>query len=258
KADATIARGFDRRARGRGVIDALVRADGVQNRMTARGIEVRADAPEVERRAQELPVHAAALGREITVDLTVRRRVMDRAMNLTVVDEFGGHDAPIAEVAAVAVLLFVDQVEAIARPDIEREVDLPPEDVVRELQDGFRADAGGAGRNEQGRVDRPLRSRRPDLDRRGDDVRGEAAGGARHRQDFRFADAVVQRLHRAVIVNHGDFLARPDLIQRLTHPGQVKNRGQVVETEPEPAEDSFQRVVAPHGEIDFVATRFWT
>ena len=133
-------------------------------------IEVRADAREVERRAQKLPAHAASVGREVVGDLAVRGFEVHGAMNRAVVDEVGGENSAVADVLAVAELLLVDQVEAVARLDVEREIDVPAEDVVGEPQDDLRADAGGARRDEQGRVDRALRAAFADLDGRCDDL----------------------------------------------------------------------------------------
>src|SRR4029078_4363366 len=64
EAHATITGRLDDRAGGRGVVHALVRADHVQERMLAPRVEVRAYAREVERCAQKLAPHAAAIRRE--------------------------------------------------------------------------------------------------------------------------------------------------------------------------------------------------
>ena len=85
-------------------------------------------------------------------------------MRSPVVDEVCGQNAAVAHVLPVSKLLLVDQAEAIARLDVEREVDVPAEDVIRKAQDDFRADAGGASRYEQGRFDRAVRTRFTNLD----------------------------------------------------------------------------------------------
>src|SRR3990172_7639426 len=111
-------------------------------------VEVRADAREVERRTHELPAHAAALRREVVVDVAVRGGVAHGAKRLAVVHELGSQDPPVANELAVAVFVLVNHVEAVARPNVEREIDIPPEDVIRESQYRVGTHAGGARRDE--------------------------------------------------------------------------------------------------------------
>src|SRR5882757_6356387 len=65
-ADTAIARRAHRGTHGRGVVDALVRPDQVQDGVIARTVEFGADAAELDRRAQKGLVQAAAVGGEIT------------------------------------------------------------------------------------------------------------------------------------------------------------------------------------------------
>src|SRR5689334_15052413 len=51
--DAAVAGRLDRRADGRGIVRAEVRAEAVEHRVEARAAEIRADAEHVDRRAQE-------------------------------------------------------------------------------------------------------------------------------------------------------------------------------------------------------------
>ena len=84
-------------------------------------------------------------------------------MQRAVVDEIRSEDPAVADVFAVLELLLVDHVELVAGLNVEREIDVPAEDVVGEPQDDFRADAGGARCDEQRRVDRALRAAFADL-----------------------------------------------------------------------------------------------
>ena len=217
EADAAVAGRLDDRAGRRRVVDALVRADRVEDRMAAARIEVRADAREVERRAQELPAHAATVGREVVGDLAVGGFEVDGAMHRAVVDEIRREDAAVADVLAVAILLFVDQVEAVAGLDVEREIDVPAEDVVGEPQDDFGADAGGAGRDEQRGIDRAVRAALSRISTGvAIDLGREAASSlARDREHFGLADAAAQRLHQAFVVHQRDRVAWPQPIQLL-------------------------------------------
>src|SRR5688572_24074464 len=120
-------------------------------------------------------------------------------MNCAVVEEIRSENAPVADVLAVAKLLLIDQVETVAGLDVEREIDVPAENVVGEPQDDFGADTCGARGDEQRRVDRALRMAFVDVDRRSDDLGGEWRGAglvdSGNRQHFRLADAAAQRLN---------------------------------------------------------------
>ena len=60
------------------------------------------------------------------------------------VDEFSGEDAAIVHVVVVTKLLFVYHRKFIAGLNIQSEVDIPTEDVVRHLHDQIGAHAGFA------------------------------------------------------------------------------------------------------------------
>src|SRR5690606_25422674 len=92
----------------------------------------------------KLAPHAASVRGEVVGHRLVRGLEVDRSVGLAVVREVGGKDTPIADVLAVPKLLLVDDRESIAGANIEREVDVPTEDVVRECQDDFRAHPGGS------------------------------------------------------------------------------------------------------------------
>ena len=69
KNDLAIAGGLDRRPSRCGIVDATVCANRVQYRMTAIRIEVRADAREINRRANESLADAVSVGREVVAVL---------------------------------------------------------------------------------------------------------------------------------------------------------------------------------------------
>src|SRR5690606_39115538 len=127
--DFAVAGGFDDGTGCGRVIDAFVRSDRVQDRVAPARIEIGADASEIERRTQKLAPHAASVRGEVVGHRLVRGLEVDRSVGLAVVREVGGKDTPIADVLAVPKLLLVDDRESIAGANIEREVDVPTEDV---------------------------------------------------------------------------------------------------------------------------------
>src|SRR5688572_32269095 len=180
-------------------------------------------------------------------------------MNRAVVEEIRSENAPVADVLAVAKLLLVDQVETVARLDVEREVDVPAENVVGEPQDDLGADACGACGDEQGRIDRALRTAFADVERLWDDLGCERHGpsfvDSRYRQHFRLADAAAQRLNQAFVMHQSDGVARAQAIKLLLHARQLANARQVRQVQFEVPEDAVQRVVAADDEFDGLPER---
>src|SRR5258708_35227035 len=81
--DPRVAGGTHTCSRRRGIVGALVRAPALLNRMAPHA-EARADARELERRAQKRLAQVLAIGR------VVARAGIDRAQRLALVDELGG------------------------------------------------------------------------------------------------------------------------------------------------------------------------
>ena len=122
-----VAGGPDRRSDRRRVIDALVGANRIEDRVLAVRIEVRADPSEVDGRADEGFAHAAAV-RGVVVDVAGSVVVASRSVRRALVDEFRGDDVAVTQLHAVAPQLFVDHREFVAFANVLHEVDVPLED----------------------------------------------------------------------------------------------------------------------------------
>ena len=160
---------------GRGcIVNALVSAKRVQNRVPTPRIEIGANAREIEGRAQKLTAHAASIRSEVVGDLAVSGFKVDRAMRNSAVGKVGGENASIADVLPFSILLLIDEIETSAGLNIEREVDIPTEDVIREPKDGLGAESRSACSYEQGGVDRALRGLLANFNRRRNQLGCEA------------------------------------------------------------------------------------
>src|SRR5690606_4944927 len=95
--------------------------------------EARADAAELHGAAQELPLHAAAVGRVVR-ERAVAVAVGDGAVAPAPVQELGREYRSVGDLAPEPVALLEDHAEGIARMQIEGEVDVPSED-LRERED---------------------------------------------------------------------------------------------------------------------------
>ena len=100
------AHGVYRSADGSCVVDALVRADEVQDGMQPMQIEGRADAREFDRRAQKRPAQAAPLGR-IVIRSSRRVHVARRTVHAAVVPEHGGEHGAVFDEPTVLEQLLV-------------------------------------------------------------------------------------------------------------------------------------------------------
>src|ERR1043165_6695755 len=183
--DNTVRRGHDGRAGGRAVVDAVVRSEGLQDRMKAALREVRRDAGELQRRAEELLAQRAAVAR-VVAGAAVRRFLAVGLVSLAAVREARGDDGAVAEEAAAAEALADDEAERVAATQGE-EVDVPLED-VDELLDELRPFAGESQR----------------LVQRGVDLRGD--GGL----DFLHLHFAVRDIEAARVIAHGVELAPAD------------------------------------------------
>src|SRR5690606_38474420 len=111
--DLAVPGGPYRRAGGRGVVDAAMRADRVQHRMPAFQVEVRADPCEIDRGAEEGLADAASVRSEV-VAASGFVRIASRPVYGAAVHEFSGDDLAVAELHAVAIVFLVDHRERIA------------------------------------------------------------------------------------------------------------------------------------------------
>ena len=139
--DRPVPGGQHRRAHRGGVVDAAMRHGPFEQRVAALEVEVRADARELHRRAQETLAHRLALG-AVELGAPGAVHVADGPVAITLVDEFGREYVAELDRLAVVAALLEDDVEAVARTDVEDEVDVPAEDVrERERHAVVQADA---------------------------------------------------------------------------------------------------------------------
>ena len=90
-----------------GIVHALVGAPFFKHRVVTLGCKAGADAGEVHRHTQEFLAHALAFGREIFCAAGFRVGVPDRAIDIAVVNEFGGKNFAVLDFITVAVDFFV-------------------------------------------------------------------------------------------------------------------------------------------------------
>src|SRR5690606_6970738 len=140
--------------------------------------------------------------------------------------------------------------------DVEREVDVPSENVVCEREDDFGADAGGSGSDEERAVDRAGRVSFAGFERSREHFGGKAGFAARDLQDLGLADAPRERLQQSFIVHQGDLVAGMQSIEALADAGQASNVCEIREAQLELPENAIERVIAADDELDRVAQRF--
>ena len=173
-------------------------------------------------------------------------------MGLALVHELGGEDAAVVDVAAVLVLLLVQHAEFVAVADVEREVDVPAENLVRQRHDRLGRHAGLLAGREQRRRDPRASSDDLGLERILDVVDREAVVGTGHRQRQRVADLAIQGLQRAVDVRERDDVAGAHDIECAADFGSRAQFGQRRHVEADRAENAVERVIALHGVVDAV------
>ncbi len=105
--------------------------------MPALVTEARADTGKLNRAAQKCLAHAFAFGREI-IAVAFRVGVINRAISFTLVDEFGRQDTAVADFDIVFIQFLVDDAEAVAAANIEREIDIPAKNPDQIHDDIFR------------------------------------------------------------------------------------------------------------------------
>ena len=119
--------GAHRRAGGRAVVHALVRAPFLEHGVIAAGGEARGDARELHGRAQEGPAHAGAIGRVIG-GVTVGVAEGDGAEGTPLVDELGREDGSVRYLLPLPEFFLVHDGEAVTAAQVEGEVNVPAED----------------------------------------------------------------------------------------------------------------------------------
>ena len=210
--------------------------------MASARVEVRADAREVERRADERFADAASF-RRVVVGVAARIFVARSAVRFALVHELGCDDLAVAQLHAVAPDLFVDDRELVALAHVLNEVDVPLEDarhVHRDLVGHARRDAGF----EQRRLDHAVSAARanvePPLERR----RLESRGCARDGQDLHVVELAAQRQDLTVAMRNRDAVARLQQLESGADFGQRHELGEVGETQAVAAEQLLERVAA--------------
>ncbi len=173
-----------------------MRPHAVEDGVSTEQVEARTDAGEFERRPQEGLAQALAVRRvvaEVAVGLAVCET--DRAVHRALVHELDGEQVALAEARAVLAQFLVDHAEAVARLDVEHEVDIPAED-VGDPQRQRVAEAGIAGSLEQRITDDGLADADRALQRVDDHRALETA----------FVTSHLQRLARAQLALEADEL----------------------------------------------------
>src|SRR5258708_1297724 len=139
--DDTVGRDHDGRADRRAIVDAMMRAEVVKDRVKAAVGERRGDAGEGERGAEELLAERCAV-RGVVAGAPVRRLVAEGLEGLAVVREVRRQDGSVADVVGSGVFLPNHDAERIALRQSE-EVDVPLEG-IDELRDEVWLLAGAA------------------------------------------------------------------------------------------------------------------
>ncbi|MNZ91211.1 hypothetical protein D3C78_1101860 [compost metagenome] len=114
---------LDWRAPWCGVVDTLMGADLVQDRVLAAGREARTDAGEINRGADESLAHAVAVG-GVIIGIALLVGVANGAVGLAAIGKAGREDIAVANHFVAHDLLFVDHVELITLANILGEVDV--------------------------------------------------------------------------------------------------------------------------------------
>src|SRR5438128_11930388 len=119
----------DRRARRRGVVNGEVGQRAAQNRVGARVREPRRDARELEGRLEEALLERAPLGVVETVAALAARLEPDARDDATVAHVLSDADPAVVHEAVARVALLDQETEAVPRPGVGGEVEVPLEDV---------------------------------------------------------------------------------------------------------------------------------
>ena len=223
--------GAHRRAARRRVVDAAVRTPAFQDRMEAVERVAGADAREFHRCAQVFALHAAAFRRVVLGDAALIA-VGDGAVDAPVADELGRENDAVADLLAAPVFFLVHNAEAIAAAQVEREIDVPAEDLDQLEDHGVGQarvltvleQAGFDGPGDVGDAGLKVARESPDI---------EAVGGAGEAQFFLQIRAIGE-FHRAAgfIDSHPDDLSRPELIERACERVIEQGRKPVIVIQP--------------------------
>src|SRR5215831_12976373 len=103
----------------------------VQYRMESVRVEIRTDVFEVDGCTQELFAHAFAVRREEIRNLAIRGLKSHRSVDSAFVDELRRQNLSVTQIGIFAILLFVDHTECVARLNLQSEIDIPSEDIIR-------------------------------------------------------------------------------------------------------------------------------
>src|SRR5687768_5711851 len=139
-----------RRSSRRAVIDAVMRAEVLQNRMKATAAEARGDSRKLQWSLEELLAQRSAAA-SVVAGKSIRAFVTERFVGRAAMDEARRGDRPVADDVASREALADDEAERIALAKLE-EIDVPLEH-VHELLHELRTFAGVADRFIKGPVD---------------------------------------------------------------------------------------------------------
>lgn len=134
-----------------GVIHTFVCTNLVQNGMLAAIGEARADSGEVHRRTDKRFAHAGAVG-VVVAGGAILAGVTNRRIGLATVGEAGSQDIAGTYALTFHSLLFINDLEAVALADVEREIDVISED-IGQIHRQVVAEAGALGCEEQAAID---------------------------------------------------------------------------------------------------------
>ncbi len=123
-----VAGGINRRAGGCGIVDALVGAHRVEDRVLAAQAEAGADTAEGHRRADEFAAHGVAFAVQV-FHVAVLALEAEGGEVAIPVPEFRHQDVAIAHLPAVQVKLLVEHAETVALADIQHKIHVPAENI---------------------------------------------------------------------------------------------------------------------------------
>ena len=175
--------------------------------------------------------------------------VTHRAHFTSLVGEARSENRPVLQVLAVLVQALVAHGEFIVRAQVEREVDVPAEN-LRQLHDRLVLHPRGLRGVEQRRVDDAVRDGHARLDRPRADVGAEAVGRARDLELLGQRQIALERQQFAVAVREVQRFARHQSIDQCARATDGAQVGQIGKAQLELAENGVQRVVAPDDDFD--------
>ena len=244
---SAVSGGPDRRASRRGVVDAVVLSQLVQDGMVAEP-EARADAREVHRSAQERLAHARAF-RGVVLDGAALVLVAKGPDGAVAVYELGGHYCAVGHRPVRLVELFVDDREAVTAANVEGEVDVPAEYLRRLHREPVR-EAGAPGGQVERVVNLRVYARQPAVELRAMPLGHELAFLSEEVQRLDFVRVIDEMAYRAAGVHVDlELLIRPKPLERPGVLSRAKQVDELGDWQVFGEEDGVERIAACHANL---------